>query len=66
MTRERLRCVGCEEKVPPERVVRVKGLGNVCMTCHEVIDLVWENEIERVRDATLCIERFLREMERPA
>lgn len=62
--KKRRRCVGCEERItPPESAIRVAGLGDVCPLCHEVIDLVWETEIERVREATRTLEAFIADLE---
>lgn len=56
--RER-RCVGCEEA---DGVVCYDVLGWVCESCDEVIEIVYEVEIERTREATAKIAVFLEEL----
>lgn len=60
--REGRRCVGCEEALG-ERLEPV--LGWVCLHCDEVLDLVYDIEIERVEEARRKIEIFTNEI-RPA
>jgi hypothetical protein len=57
--RER-RCVGCEE-ADGARFEPV--LGWVCVHCDEVLDLVYEKEIEEVREARCKVQEFLTSME---
>jgi hypothetical protein len=49
------RCVGCEEPRCTD-TTKVEGLGYVCASCMEVLPLVWETEIERVRTARRTVE----------
>jgi hypothetical protein len=49
-------CVGCEE-APGTHVV--KGLGRVCDSCVEVVDIVFDVEIERVEAACAQVEAFI-------
>jgi hypothetical protein len=56
--RERL-CVGCEES---DGDIFVPVLGWVCTMCHEVVDLVWEREIEDTKEACRKVELFIREL----
>lgn len=49
-------CMGCREA---RAVVKVHGLGYVCESCNEVIDLVFEVEIERVRTACATLRNIL-------
>jgi hypothetical protein len=57
--RER-RCVGCEEA---DGVVCYDVLGWVCESCDEVIDIVYEVEIERTREATEKVRAFIGDLE---
>ena len=57
MKHARPRCVGCQE--PDDALIRVAGLGFVCPLCHEVLPLVWEIEIVRVREAIEAVNTFL-------
>lgn len=59
--RKRLRCVGCEQRVT--EATKVDGLGFVCALCMEVLPLVWETEIERVRAAARQVEKFIEDMD---
>ena len=54
-------CVGCQES--RDSVRKVEGLGYVCDLCYEVLDLVWEIEIERVREARSKIQKFLDDLQ---
>lgn len=56
------RCVGCEEPVQKDEATKVEGLGLVCPYCMEVIDIVWEVEIERTREACATIEQFIEDL----
>lgn len=49
-------CVGCQEA---DSVVRVDGLGGVCESCAEVVDVVFEVETERVLEATAEVRALL-------
>jgi len=55
-----VRCVGCEERV--EEAEKVEMLGYVCLLCMEVLPLVWETEIERVKEARRRVKLFIREL----
>jgi hypothetical protein len=55
-------CVGCEEPLGPD-AIRVAELGRVCPLCHEVIDIVFEVEIEKVRRATAIVRAFVERLE---
>lgn len=46
------RCCGCQEA---DAVVLVPELGVVCESCAEVLDIVFETEIERVKEATRTV-----------
>lgn len=37
-------------------------MGPVCPECHEVIEVVWETEIEMVRAATSKVDEVLRKL----
>lgn len=50
------RCVGCQEN-DGHRLEPV--LGWVCTYCDEVIELVYEKEIEEVEQARMKLQRFL-------
>jgi len=50
------RCVGCEE-ADGARLEPV--LGWVCVYCDEVLDLVFEKEIEQVQEARRKVDEFL-------
>ena len=56
------RCVGCAEPLPKNEATKVEGLGLVCAYCMEVIDIVWEVEIERTREACKKIEQFIEDL----
>lgn len=58
---ERVRCVGCEERVVEAE--KVDGLGYVCLLCVEVLPLVWEAEIEAVREARRKVQAFIASLE---
>ncbi len=51
------RCVGCQEAPGTQRV---PDLGAVCESCAEVLDVVFEVEIERVEEATKKVRETLR------
>lgn len=53
---KRKRCVGCGEREPGQVV---RGLGFVCELCQEVVEIVWEVEIERTREATRKVLAFV-------
>jgi len=66
MRRDR-RCVGCEE-ADGVRFEAQEGcsepLGWVCAACDEVIELVYEKEIEEVEQARAKLQEFLDAMDR--
>lgn len=55
-------CVGCDEPLAGD-AIRVPDLGRVCPLCHEVIDIVFEVEIEKVRHATAVALAFVERLE---
>lgn len=54
-------CCGCQEQ---RGTINVEHLGWVCEWCFEVVDIVFEVEIERVNEARRAIEKFLVDFER--
>lgn len=60
LRRER-RCVGCQEN-EGHRLEPV--LGWICTYCDEVIDIVYEKEIEEVEQARAKVQEFLDAMDR--
>ena len=57
-------CVGCLEL--SATTTRVLGLGHVCEYCLEVLPIVYETEIERVREARRKLEEFVASLEKSA
>lgn len=55
-------CVGCYEELGPD-AIRVEGLGSVCPTCYEVVDIVFEVEIERVQEARRQVQAVIDKLE---
>lgn len=55
------RCVGCEERC--DLTTKVDGLGYVCELCMEVIDIVWEVELARIREARQKVEAFVEDLQ---
>jgi hypothetical protein len=53
---KRRRCVGCHEAAAS---IRVPELGHVCASCNEVLDIVIDTEIERVREACATVGAVL-------
>lgn len=51
-------CVGCQEA---RGTSRVRDLGPVCDSCAEVVDIVFEVELERLREANRKLRAFLDE-----
>ena len=58
---ERVRCVGCEERVGEAE--KIDGLGYVCPLCMEVLPLVWQAEIEAVREASRKVRAFIDDLQ---
>jgi hypothetical protein len=56
------RCVGCDEPLGVG-AIRVPTLGRVCSFCHEVLDIVFDVEIEKVRRATAIARAFIKKLE---
>lgn len=46
-------CVGCQEAEPR---IRVPGLGGVCESCAETLDIVFATETGRVVEATARVQ----------
>ena len=53
-------CVGCQEL--RSNTQRVEALGHVCADCSEVLDIVCEVELQRLREARRTIGAFIAEL----
>lgn len=59
MTRKPGVCVGCLEEIGTHPVA---GLGRLCDSCIEITDIVFEVELERVREARAQVRKFIAEI----
>lgn len=52
-------CCGCQEA---PGTIKVDGLGMVCESCHEVLPVVFEVEIARVRAACRVLDAVITDL----